>query len=76
LKINVKKANFKTSDRLRILKTKNVDGPDKDENTPFVIADDDDHEAEAPEIDPKIGSCVQATRGLNQWEDIMVKLTQ
>jgi len=47
LKINVKKANFKTSDRLRTLKTKNVDGAGKDENTPFVIADDDDHEAEA-----------------------------
>jgi hypothetical protein len=76
LNINVKKANFRTSDRFRTLKTNNVDGPGKDENTPFVIDDDDHHEAEAPTIDPKIGPCVQATRGLKQWEDIVVKLTQ
>jgi len=75
LNINVKKANFRTGDRLRTLKTKNVDGLGKDENTPFVI-DDDDNEAEAPAIDPKICPCVQATRGLKQWEDTIVKLTQ
>ncbi|MCI54301.1 hypothetical protein A2U01_0075550, partial [Trifolium medium] len=77
--VDAKKAKVRSSDRLRTLQTNNIDGPGKDPSTPMVIEDDEydcDDVHEDLEIDPKIGSCVQAIRNLTTWDDISRRMTQ